>query len=221
MPHFADLPADSEEREIAAFLGDRATYNAVSQRWMSSRRTSPACFWRETRSTRSRSASGCRLSTFRRWRTAAAPSAREVEVNRPHAPGIYLGAVPIVRRDRGRLGLGGEGRIIDWAVHMRRFPEAAVLVNRTLQGPLPDGLAKELARMVASYHRQSAVAEIRDGSAGIRARCPPVDGGLQKRQAESAATRLGLRAPPGPGLHPRGPPARCAGTGRLHSTLPW
>jgi aminoglycoside phosphotransferase family enzyme/predicted kinase len=84
-------------------------------------------------------------------------AAREVELNRPHAPEIYLGVVPIVRRYSGRLALEGEGRIVDWAVHMRRFPEAAVLANIAKRGPLPDELAKALADMVARYHRQSAV----------------------------------------------------------------
>src|SRR5262249_17491882 len=61
--------------------------------------------------------------------------------------------------------LEGEGRIVDWAVHMRRFPEEAVLGNVAKRGPLPDELAKALAAMVARYHRQSAVTMCNGGEA--------------------------------------------------------
>ncbi len=51
----------------------------------------------------------------------------EVELNRRLAPDVYLGVVPLVSDLHGRLQLGGEGRIIDWLVRMRRLPEDRML----------------------------------------------------------------------------------------------
>ncbi len=166
MPQYAGLPADSEEREIVAFLGDRATYaGAAKVDVIETHIARVFLAGDEVFKIKKRvQLPFVDFSTLENRRRAAA---REVEVNRPHAPQIYLGVVPIVRRDGARLALGGEGRIVDWAVHMRRFPEAAVLANRALQGPFPDELSKALAHMVADYHRQSAVARACGGAQAI------------------------------------------------------
>jgi uncharacterized protein len=48
--------------------------------------------------------------------------AREVEVNRRGALELYLGCVPIVRSaTTDSLGFGGEGEIVEWAVHYASF----------------------------------------------------------------------------------------------------
>jgi aminoglycoside phosphotransferase family enzyme/predicted kinase len=86
-----------------------------------------------------------------------------MEINRPHAPNIYLGLVPVMRNE-GRLQLGGRGEIVEWAVHMRRFPQEAVLSHREEQGPLAEDLAKALADMVARYHQDSPISEACDGA---------------------------------------------------------
>ncbi len=51
----------------------------------------------------------------------------EVELNRRLAPDVYLGVVPLVSDPHGRMQLGGEGRIVDWLVMMRRLPEHRML----------------------------------------------------------------------------------------------
>src|ERR1044072_8780056 len=43
----------------------------------------------------------------------------EIEGNRPYAPDIYRGVVPITRAADGRLALGGGGTAVEWAVEMR------------------------------------------------------------------------------------------------------
>ena len=45
----------------------------------------------------------------------------EVRLNRRLAPDVYLGVVPITRADSGEHTIGGEGQVVDWAVHMRRL----------------------------------------------------------------------------------------------------
>ncbi|HKS61516.1 MAG TPA: DNA-binding protein, partial [Xanthobacteraceae bacterium] len=50
----------------------------------------------------------------------------ELEVNRPFAPQLYLGVVPVTR-EAGGLALGGGGEPVEWAVEMRRFDETSTL----------------------------------------------------------------------------------------------
>jgi len=50
----------------------------------------------------------------------------EIAANRDNAPGVYLGVTPIVRRG-GALAIGGEGEVVEWTTHMRRFDDNATL----------------------------------------------------------------------------------------------
>jgi aminoglycoside phosphotransferase family enzyme/predicted kinase len=78
---------------------------------------------------------------------------REVEVNRRFAPEIYLGCAPITRARDGRLGVDGDGEIVEWAVCMRRFDQAALLSHVAKEGPIPAHLARDLADVVYESHR--------------------------------------------------------------------
>jgi uncharacterized protein len=61
--------------------------------------------------------------------------ARELELNRPNAPEIYLDLVPVVRASGGKLSLGGEGEPVEWALVMRRFDQDQLLDRIAAQGP--------------------------------------------------------------------------------------
>lgn len=78
----------------------------------------------------------------------------EIAVNRRDAPDIYLGAVPIVRRD-GALHLGGAGETVEWAVHMRRFDERLTLDHVAGRGELTPGLVARTADAVAAAHARA------------------------------------------------------------------
>ena len=88
----------------------------------------------------------------------------EIEVNRHNAPGLYLGVVPVTRRE-GILHLGGGGPAVEWAVHLRRFDEDATLDRLAAQGPLRPGVVDMLAHVVAAAHRRAAH---RDGATATR-----------------------------------------------------
>src|SRR5262249_15187044 len=64
------------------------------------------------------------FSTLEKRRVACI---REVEINRQFGSALYLGCVPIARSRCGRLGFGTDGDIVEWAVHMRRFQQSALL----------------------------------------------------------------------------------------------
>ncbi|MCC2113013.1 MAG: AAA family ATPase [Hyphomicrobiales bacterium] len=84
---------------------------------------------------------------------------RELEVNRPNAPTIYLGVVPITRGSNGWLALGGTGEPVEWALHMRRFDEDATLDRITENERLSRELLFALAEAIAAAH---AAAPVRD-----------------------------------------------------------
>ncbi len=82
---------------------------------------------------------------------------RELELNAPHAPGLYRDVVPVVRRPDGALALGGEGEAIDWVVRMARVPEGDFLDAVAARGGLDDGLLDGLGDAVAAYHAAAPV----------------------------------------------------------------
>lgn len=82
----------------------------------------------------------------------------ELEVNRANAPALYLGVVAIAEQD-GVLRLGGGGRVVEWAVHLRRFDENATLDWRADEGRLDDGLLRLLTDVVLAAHSRSPVVD--------------------------------------------------------------
>lgn len=94
----------------------------------------------------------------------AAACAREIEVNHRLAPGLYLGCVPITRAGDGRLNFGGSGDIVEWAVHMRRFDQSALLSSIASATGIAADLAKAVADAVFDSHRAAIRASPISGS---------------------------------------------------------
>lgn len=80
---------------------------------------------------------------------------REIELNRPHAPDIYLGIVPITREPDGTLALGGSGAVVDWVVRMRRFGQDQLLSHVIEAGCCDRALAEALADMANMLHEHA------------------------------------------------------------------
>ena len=59
----------------------------------------------------------------------------EVRLNARLAPDVYLGVVPVYLTDRG-YALTGGGPVAEWAVHMRRLPDAASAAAALARGAL-------------------------------------------------------------------------------------
>ncbi|HEX2869931.1 MAG TPA: AAA family ATPase [Polyangiaceae bacterium] len=76
----------------------------------------------------------------------------EVELNRRLAAGVYLGVVPIGRTADGNFHVNGPGQVVDWAVHMRRVPDADRADNLLKEGKLSVALLDEIARRLAEFH---------------------------------------------------------------------
>lgn len=102
------------------------------------------------------------FSTLEKRRVACA---REMEVNRRLAPDLYLGCVPITRSVDGRLAFGGNGAIDEWAVHMRRFDQSALLTSIAAAQGIDTDLAKTVADAVFDSHRGAQCVASASGAA--------------------------------------------------------
>lgn len=88
------------------------------------------------------------FSTLARRRAACE---EELRINRRTAPGLYLGVVPITGTPQAPR-IGGDGPVLEWAVHMRRFPADAELARMASAGQLKAFHIDALARQVAALH---------------------------------------------------------------------
>src|SRR5438046_147449 len=89
---------------------------------------------------------------FRTLEQRKAACDAEVELNARLAPGAYLGVVPVVCRRDGTFAFGTEGRLVDWAVHMRRMPDEARFDNLLLAGRLAPAHVDAIADRLAAFH---------------------------------------------------------------------
>jgi aminoglycoside phosphotransferase family enzyme/predicted kinase len=79
----------------------------------------------------------------------------EVRLNRRLAPDVYLGVVP-VRRGPAGYALTGEGPVADYAVHMRRLPEAASAEALLRAGALTHDHLWRVASALAAFYATAA-----------------------------------------------------------------
>ncbi|APV43594.1 hypothetical protein Dform_00231 [Dehalogenimonas formicexedens] len=78
-------------------------------------------------------------------------SDKEVSLNRRLCPDAYLGVIPVTRRN-GKIRLGGEGEIIDYAVKMKQLPAEGMLDLRLKSGNVTTEMLESVAKTVSSFH---------------------------------------------------------------------
>ena len=110
---------------------------------------------------------------FTRLADRARLTQHEYALNAPHAPALYLGAVPVTRGADGALRLGGDGPALDWVLRMRRLPADAFL---DAAPPLPPRGLDALADAVAALH--AAAPRITTGGDMLRTISGNRDAGL-------------------------------------------
>jgi len=84
----------------------------------------------------------------------------EIAVNRDNAPSIYVEALPIVR-DGESLKLGGEGQIVEWVAHLRRFNETLTLDRVAERAGISDEIVDKLAAAIRRSHAQAPLRDAR------------------------------------------------------------
>lgn len=82
----------------------------------------------------------------------------ELRLNRRLAPDLYLDVVPVTGSQQApRLG-PGPGKLLDWGVHMRRFPQSAQLDRQLAAGKLAAADLAAFAARLAGFHGKAQVA---------------------------------------------------------------
>lgn len=78
----------------------------------------------------------------------------EVRLNSRLCADLYLGVVEL-RETAGGCAFGGDGKVIDYAVKMKRLPEDRMLDQLLKKGELTPAHLAELGRFVAEFHRRA------------------------------------------------------------------
>jgi aminoglycoside phosphotransferase family enzyme/predicted kinase len=103
----------------------------------------------------------------------------ELAVNKANAPDLYLGIVPISRKDNS-LTFGSGDEIVEWAVHLRRFDEGRTLDRLAARGELDAAIMEKLAEVVVASHRAAPILRDRDATAALAKRIEETVTGLEQ-----------------------------------------
>lgn len=82
----------------------------------------------------------------------------EVRLNRRLAPHVYLGVIPVAMNGDA-LAIGQCGRVIEWAVQMKRLPPNATLESRLARGEVSPEQVRALAVRLADFHQHAERSE--------------------------------------------------------------
>jgi hypothetical protein len=152
MPDAAD-----DQEPVLRLLADPATYGGAEVRRIDTHAAS--VFLAGDRALKVKRAVRFPFLDYSTLEKRQAACAAEIEANRPFAPQLYRGVVPITRAEDGRLALGGRGTPVEWAVDMHRFDENRTLDLLADRGEIDAALADRLARAVASAHARAPVVD--------------------------------------------------------------
>jgi uncharacterized protein len=93
--------------------------------------------------------------------------AEELRLNRRLAPQAYLDVVEISESAGGTLVLGLGGRIVDYAVRMRRLPQERMLKKLIAADDFDPAIMDKIAVKLADFHRQAATGDAIDRLGGL------------------------------------------------------
>jgi hypothetical protein len=83
---------------------------------------------------------------------------REVELNKRLSPDVYLEVLPITMHN-GTVAISGKGRVIEYAVKMRRIPMETLMIRLLKDGRLSRETVENVARKIAQFHADAAVSK--------------------------------------------------------------
>jgi aminoglycoside phosphotransferase family enzyme/predicted kinase len=90
----------------------------------------------------------------------------EVRLNSRLSPEIYLGVVELRESPEGPI-FGGNGKVIDYAVKMKRLPEERMLHRLLADGLVGENELKRIAATIGEFHRTAARGEDIDNYGSI------------------------------------------------------
>lgn len=124
----------------------------------------------------------------------------EVALNRRLAADVYLDVVPITRDASGRHRTGGEGPVVEWAVHMKRLDDSERADVLLARGLFDVDHVRRLAERLVRFHAEAELVDEPEGPGSVsvlRAHAEENLEALASRLAsvlgESGATELATR----------------------------
>ncbi len=75
---------------------------------------------------------------------------KELELNKRLCGDMYLEVVPISKSNIIRIG--GKGRVIEYAVKMRRIPEENIMTRLLEKGKIDKKIIKKMAKIISEFH---------------------------------------------------------------------
>ena len=184
---------DREQEDVIAFLGDPASYSGV-QSVDRLETHGNLVFLAGAEAWKIKRAVHFPYMDFSTLEKRHAACLREVEINRRFGSALYLGCEPIARSPDGKLAFASDGDIIEWAVHMRRFEESALLSNIALKTGVSNDLARALADVVYEAHECAELGSPSSGSAPMRGLATSIYAGLCNSGIACPALELLARA---------------------------
>jgi hypothetical protein len=79
---------------------------------------------------------------------------QELELNRRLCPHAYLAVVPIVE-NKGELRVEGQGKVIEFAVKMKRLPQDRMMDVLLLQGQVTPEMVAKVAEKLVDFHQKT------------------------------------------------------------------
>ncbi|MBI2912412.1 MAG: hypothetical protein HYY03_00650, partial [Chloroflexi bacterium] len=79
---------------------------------------------------------------------------QEVILNSRLCPDTYLGVAKI-RQEGDRISVEGRGRVVEYAVHMRRLPEERMMDRLLAEGAVSGDMVERVADRLAEFHAAS------------------------------------------------------------------
>ncbi|MBB5575923.1 MULTISPECIES: AAA family ATPase [Rhizobium] len=119
---------------------------------------------------------------------------KEVQLNGPTAPGIYLGVRGISRTNDGCMAFDAGGPLVDALVEMRRFDQSALFDRIAGAGGLTTSLMTALAQVIVDFHRRAPVIHAGGGAANVAAVLKVNEAGFATSHVFSAEEVKGLTA---------------------------
>ncbi len=77
----------------------------------------------------------------------------ELRLNKRLAPGIYLDVVPLAQNPEGNIIFSSEGKVIDYAVRMKKLPLDNMLKTLLSRGLANEKIIADVARKIAAFHQ--------------------------------------------------------------------
>lgn len=156
-PAVPDKHEASDQAEVIAFLADPASYPG-NVRCVEVVETHAAMvFLTEHEAFKIKKAVTFPYLDFGTVEKRKASCDYELQINQPHACQIYLGVVEITREATGELALNGAGKPVEWALHMRRFPDNSLLSDVIRADRLTTEFVDRLADEIGRYQAEAPV----------------------------------------------------------------